>query len=111
MNVVCEEARSEHCATFIEEILAALKDNLGDNRFAQIAGVIDFENANKHPRREGQYLHANSGSQVVSALQASIMGDHTSEGMIVIASPKKSSAHHLNNHFRAAPKPYIPVHR
>ena len=67
MDVICDEARVDDCALFIDGFLEAMKEDLGEEALAKLVGVYDPSNFNNHPRREGQYVQNEKGSAVLQA--------------------------------------------
>jgi hypothetical protein len=105
MDVICDEAKMDDCAQFIDGFLEVMKEDLGEEELAKLVGVYDSTNYNKHPRRAGQYVQNAKGSAVLHALRTSIMGNTTFEGTVIIAPSPKKRAAAPHNHFRKAPNP------
>ena len=105
MDVICDEAKMDDCAQFIDGFLEVMKEDLGKEELAKLVGAYDSTNYNKHPRRDGQYVQNAKGSAVLHALRTSIMGNTSFEGTVIIAPSPKKRAAAPHNHFRKAPNP------
>eukprot|EP00979_Chaetoceros_neogracilis_P007768 scaffold1666_cov238-Chaetoceros_neogracile.AAC.1 len=104
MDVICEDTRADECAQFIDAFLEVMKEELGENELAELVGVFDSKNSNKHPRREGQFVKNTSGSTVLQALRDSLMSSYPYKGTIVIAPPPHKKPATARNHFRKVPR-------